>query len=73
MQRGFRGKAVTRVGSRYSSDTESARANSPSPGQKLRGTTSKTAGYDVTFRTFDVGHAVPSEMVAAIIEWLKAH
>ncbi len=33
----------------------------------------QTAGYDVTFRTFDVGHAVPSEMVAAIIEWLKAH
>ena len=33
----------------------------------------QTAGYDVTFRTFDVGHAVPSEMVDAIIEWLKAH
>ncbi len=33
----------------------------------------QTAGYDVTFRTFDVGHAVPSEMVAAIIEWLDAH
>ncbi len=33
----------------------------------------QTAGYDVTFRTFDVGHAVPREMVAAIIEWLRGH
>lgn len=30
------------------------------------------AGYDVTFRTFDVGHAVPPEIVASIIDWLKA-
>ena len=30
------------------------------------------AGYDVTFRTFDVGHAVPPEMVATVIEWLQA-
>lgn len=30
-------------------------------------------GYDVTFRTFDVGHAVPREMVAAIVEWLRGH
>lgn len=27
-------------------------------------------GHDVTLRMFDVGHDVPQEMVAAIIEWL---
>ncbi len=30
----------------------------------------QAAGHDVTLRMFDVGHDVPAEMVAAIIEWL---
>jgi predicted esterase len=30
----------------------------------------QAAGHDVTLRMFDVGHDVPREMVAGIIEWL---